>query len=83
MKKEEKWGDAFRGASEAVSQWRDKHPRATFSAIEKRVDEQLAKIRAEMIQDLVLESPLTNFKEVAAAARPRSASSRRAALSGV
>lgn len=71
MKKQEKWKEAFGEASEAVSQWREEHPGATFNDIEKRVDEKLAKIRAGMIQDLVAESQLTNIKEMAREKRPR------------
>ena len=35
MKKEDKWQDSFREASEEVGFWRKKHPKATFSEIEE------------------------------------------------
>jgi hypothetical protein len=59
MSKQDKWTASFQQASETVSKWREKHPRATFTDIENRVDEQLARVRATMIQDLALESELT------------------------
>jgi uncharacterized protein with PIN domain len=54
-----------------VSEWGAEHRRATFNEIENRVDGKLAKIRAEMIEDLVRESQLTNLKEIAKENRPQ------------
>ena len=71
MKKEDKWHDSFREASEEVSQWRKQHPKATFSEIENSVDEELAKIRDDMIQDLIKESELQNFKTLSQEKRPK------------
>lgn len=71
MKKQAKWKEAFGEASEAVSEWRTAHPRATFNEIENQVDGKLAKIRGEMIEDLVRESQLTNIKEMAREKRPK------------
>lgn len=71
MKKQEKWREAFGEASEAVSEWRVGHPRATFNEIENQVDGKLAKIRAEMIEDLVRESQLTNLTEIPKGKRPQ------------
>lgn len=71
MKKEDKWQDSFREASEEVSFWRKKHPKATFSEIENSVDGKLAKIRADMIQDLIKESELQDFKILPKEQRPK------------
>ena len=71
MKKEERWRGAFEAASERVSEWRGKHPRASFTDIENTVDKQLAKVRAAMIQDLALESELRDIKQLKAAERPK------------
>jgi hypothetical protein len=71
MKKQEKWMESFGEASEAVSEWREEHPRATFNDIENQVDGKVAKIRAEMIEDLVRESQLTNLTEIAKEGRPK------------
>ena len=71
MKKQEKWIASFQQASDMISQWRQTHPRATFTDIENTVDEQLAQLRASMIQDLVEESRLVDIKRLAVAERPR------------
>lgn len=71
MKKEDKWQASFREASDEVSQWRKKHPKATFSEIENSVDGGLAKIRADMIQDLIKESELQDFKTLPEEQRPK------------
>jgi len=71
MSKGEKWTDAFEQASERISEWRGKHPRASFTDIEHTVDQQLAKVRAAMIQDLAMQSELRAFKELPIAERPK------------
>ena len=71
MKKEDKWQNSFREASKEVSQWRKKHRKAAFSEIENSVDEELAKIRADMIQDLIKESALQDFKTLPQEKRPK------------
>ncbi len=71
MNKEDKWAESFRQASDEVSQWRKKQPKATFSNIENQVDENLARIRADMIQDLVAASELADFKRLPAKERPK------------
>lgn len=70
MNKREKWVGSFQQASAAVSEWRKEHPRASFTEIEKTVDEQLARVRVAMVQDLALESPLTDLQQVAVEERP-------------
>jgi hypothetical protein len=71
MSKRKKWVDSFEEASDEVSQWREKHPRASFTEIEDTVDEQLDKIRVKMIQDLALESELRDIRQLAVAERPK------------
>ena len=71
MEKEDKWQESFRSTSEEVGQWRKKHPKATFSEIENNVDGELAKIRADMIQDLIKESELQDFKTLPQEKRPK------------
>jgi len=65
------WTDLFQQASEQVSHWRQQNPRANFTEIENSVDEQLAQVRAAMIQALALESELTDFKQLPAEKRPQ------------
>jgi DNA repair exonuclease SbcCD ATPase subunit len=71
MNKQDKWAESFQQASDKVSQWREKHPRANFTDIENTVDEQLARVRVAMIQDMALESEMTNIKQLAPEARPK------------
>ncbi|MFQ5434755.1 MAG: hypothetical protein ACE5FD_07750 [Anaerolineae bacterium] len=71
MKKQDKWTDSFREASDEVSQWRKRHPRATFTEIENSVDEELSKIRLCMVQDLAMESEMRDFKQLPPEKRPK------------
>ena len=65
------WTDLFQQASEQVSRWRKENPRASFTEIEKTVDEKLAQVRAAMLQELALESELTDFKQLPDEKRPQ------------
>ena len=71
MKERRKWQELFSEASEEVSQWRTEHPRASFTSIENEVDEKLAKVRAKMIEELVLESKMSNLKQLKVEERPK------------
>ena len=71
MTKRDRWGDEFEKASEEVSDWRQKHPRASLTDIENSVDEELAKVRAKMIAELAQESPLTDLTKMKSAERPK------------
>ena len=64
------WTALFQQASEQVSDWRQQNPRASFTEIEKTVDEKLAQVRAAMLQGLALESELTDFKQLPEEKRP-------------
>ena len=70
VKTQRKWTNLFQQASDQVNSWRQKHPRASFTEIEKTVDGELAKVRATMIQELALESDLTDFKQLRPEKRP-------------
>jgi hypothetical protein len=70
MSKRAKWNDSFEQASEKISAWRKQHPRASFNEIETTVDEQLARVRVVMLQELALESTLTDLQQLAAEERP-------------
>lgn len=63
-KTERKWTSIFQQASNEVSNWRQKHPKVSFTEIEDTVDEQLAKVRVAMIEELVQESDLIDFKQL-------------------
>lgn len=71
MTMQRKWNDLFQQVSEQVGQWREQNPRASFNEIENTVDKKLARLRAAMIQELVLESELTDFKQLPDEKRPR------------
>ena len=64
------WTDLFQQVSEQVSRWRRENPRASFTEIEETVDEKLAQVRVAMLQELALESKLTDFKQLPEAKRP-------------
>jgi len=70
MKKRDNWAASFQQASDTVSDWREKHPRATFTDIENSVDKELAQVRTAMIQELVLESKLVDIKQLDPKERP-------------
>ena len=41
----------------AMSQWRGTHPHATFAEIEAAVEEQIARIRVAMLEQVVVDGP--------------------------
>lgn len=50
--------------------WRQAHPRATFREIEQALDEQLARLRARMLQDTALLSGTTDVRTLDETERP-------------
>jgi uncharacterized protein with PIN domain len=71
MSERDEWVSKFRKASSEISDWRSQHPRASLTDIENTVDEELAKVRAAMIQELALESAMTDIKQLPAEERPK------------
>jgi hypothetical protein len=71
MSERDEWVRKFRQASSEISDWRGQHPRASLTEIENTVDEELAKVRAEMIQELALESAMTDIKQLPTEDRPK------------
>jgi len=59
--KKEKLKENWHGMSEdmlvGMSEWREKHPRATLREIEIEVDARLSEMRARMIADTAMNSP--------------------------
>jgi YgiT-type zinc finger domain-containing protein len=51
-----RWSALSQELSKAMAEWRQAHPRATLREIEAAMDEQLARIRARMIEDMVATS---------------------------
>jgi len=70
-KKRQQWTESFQQASEEISEWREGNRRASLTDIENTVDGKLAKVRAEMIQELALESAMTDFKRLPPEERPK------------
>lgn len=54
----------------ALDGWRAAHPKATLREIELAVDEQLAKVRAELVSDLAQRSALQDISQLPDAERP-------------
>jgi uncharacterized protein with PIN domain len=71
MSGQTKWDDLYEEASQEVLRWRRKHKKATLTEIEDTVDAELARMRAQMIQDLALASELANLSDMPVEERPR------------
>jgi len=71
MNKRTKWQEMFRKTSNEISEWREEHAQASFTKIENVVDEKLARIRVCMIQELAMESELTDIKRLRPEKRPK------------
>ena len=56
MSEKKNWDGLYKAASREVLRWRKKHKRATLTEIEDTVDAELARMRAQMIQDLAMAS---------------------------
>jgi hypothetical protein len=68
---EQRWQPLNQEVNTAMTEWRRKHPRATFQEIENSLDGQLARLRAQMLQDLTLSSPSADLPSLSEAERPR------------
>jgi uncharacterized protein with PIN domain len=65
------WQALFDEAEEAVKGWRKSRPKATFTEIEDKVDEEMARVRAQMLQDMVLESASADWRGAEDTERPK------------
>ena len=65
------WQPLSQDVIRAVRDWRRQHPRATFKEIETALDEQLARLRAQMLQDTALTSPSADLPTMNETERPR------------
>src|SRR5437879_2987743 len=48
---EERWQKQAEEVVASVAQWRQKHPKATLAQIERAVDEQMNRLRAQLIEE--------------------------------
>jgi hypothetical protein len=53
-----------------IKEWRLQHPKATLQEIEAAVDEQLARFRARMLQDVALASRAADLSQTVRQERP-------------
>jgi hypothetical protein len=71
MSGQKDWDELYQEASKAMRRWRQEHKRATLTEIEETVDEELARIRAQMIQDLAIASDVADIRSMAKEERPK------------
>ena len=67
---EARWRDLTEEVIAGMQQWRLQHPKATFKEIETTLDERLAKVRAQMLEDVALASAVTDVSAVRPEERP-------------
>lgn len=67
---ESRWQPTSQAVIHTMKEWRREHPRATFTEMETALDEQLARLRAQMLQDLALTSPSADLPAMGEADRP-------------
>jgi len=70
MSKQKKWDELYEEASREVLRWRQQHKKATLTEIEDTVDAELARMRAQMIQDLALVSESADLRRLSREERP-------------
>jgi len=68
---ESRWQPLSQDVIRTMRDWRRQHPRATFKEIETALDEQLARLRAQMLQDTALTSPSADLPTMSETERPR------------
>ena len=68
---ESRWQPLSQEVMHAMKDWRRQHPRATFREIETALDAQLARLRAQMLQDTALTSPSATLPTMSEAERHR------------
>jgi len=66
----ERWHVLSAEVMTAMADWRAAHPQATFSEIEAALDERLARLRAQMLEDAALSSAASDWTAQPSAARP-------------
>lgn len=74
MKKEErksKWKELLDAASDEIVEWRVANKRANFGEIERKVDENLAVVRKQILEDMLLASESADIKVIEKEKRPK------------
>jgi hypothetical protein len=62
MEREAVWDELHEAVVLGVMAWRKAHPKATLAEIEREVDEQLAQLRARLVQDVAQASGTADVK---------------------
>lgn len=65
-----RWAELGWEAMKQVKQWRLSHPKASLDQIEQALDEQLGRLRARMLEDLIQASDAVRLDELTVE-RPR------------
>ena len=68
--KKKNWQSLFDEATEELEGWRQNHKKATFNDIEAQVNGELARLRAQILQDLVEDSESRQWAGKPASERP-------------
>src|SRR5438046_768243 len=67
----EHWRSVSEEVLTGMAQWREEHPKATLSEIEEELDARLARLRAQMLQEVAQTSTATDWNEQEEQQRPR------------
>ncbi len=67
---EQHWHQLSTEVMTGISDWRFQHPKATLRELETELDARLARMRACMLEDLALESAVTDWSDQTASAPP-------------
>lgn len=65
------WDSLVEETKERIRRWRAEHPRATFNEIETTVNEEMARVRARIMEDLIHESASREWRGRAKEERPK------------
>ena len=65
------WQEEVTAIVTGMKEWRRQHPRASLREMEGALDEQWAKMRARMLQDMALASTAARISEASEVERPR------------
>ena len=68
--KQHKWNEMYDAVAAEIAQWRQQNRKATFSEIESSVDSRMARLRAQMLADLAVESEVADMRLLEQAERP-------------
>ena len=59
---EERWREMSEEVITGLREWREQHPKATLKEIETSLDERLARLRVQMLQDTALVSKASDWR---------------------